>query len=129
MRRRRGSGLIAAIAAMVWIGFLVSAATVYVIESIGRVEWELAKLRSDAAMVSGLAVAREVAGKGEGTAGEIVVELIDARASVALARDREGKGVLVTIRASGRGRNDVESQRMLVVDVPMWAGDRKGARN
>jgi len=116
MRRRRGAGLIVAIAAMVWIAAIVTASTLLVVETIGAVEREVAKLRADAAIAGAAAMVAASPATGDRT-----VSLDGASADVHVTR--EDGALCVRVRSTGWGRNDVTQIREAMVRLP----DRDGA--
>lgn len=111
MRRRRAAGLIVAITAMVWIGAIVTASTLLVVETIGAVEREIAKLRADAAVLSAAAVVAASPG-----AEDRKLSLDRATADIHVAR--EGGALCVRIVATGWGRNDVTLTRKTTINLP-----------
>ena len=121
MKRRHGTGLVAAMAAIMWVGAIVSGATLCVMESIGTVEREIAKVRAEAAVQSALALARERVdeGGGEGFRGGVAME--DAEAEFAVSEASEERGFRVEIHALGRGRNDIAWKEEAVVTLPARA--------
>ena len=106
MTKRRGSGLIAAIIALIWVGAIVSAATLRTMESMGTVERELARLRADAAVTSAVVLAEKRSPSGKVDFDD-TVSLDGADASFHVDRDSATGALHLTIAAEGRGRNDI----------------------
>ena len=121
MKRRHGTGLVAAMAAIMWVGAIVSGATLCVMESIGTVEREIAKVRAATAVQSALALAGERVdeGRGDGFRGKVVME--EAEAEFAVREGSEERGFRVEVHAVGYGRNDIAWKEEAVVTLPARA--------
>lgn len=121
MSRRRGSGLLIAIIALIWVGAIVSAATLRTMESVGTVEREIARLRADAAVTSAVVLAEEMSRSGK-TDFDDMISLDEAGANVHADRDPSTGVLHLTIVAEGRGHNDVAWKEKASMDLPLAHG-------
>jgi len=111
MRRRRAAGLLVAIIAMVWIGAIVTASTLLVVETIGAVEREVAKLRADAATDSALALLAA-----SPPSEDLTLSLDRAAADLhIITQDGPRRARIVS---TGWARNDLTLTRKTTIDLP-----------
>jgi len=95
------------LAALVWVGTIASGAALCVIACAGEVQREVAKVRSEAAAESAIAIAREEMGAGAVVPFERTVKLSNEGATVRVEEGEEEGQARAVVRATGEGENGV----------------------